>query len=143
MIKVQLRIVFFLSLVRVYIDRSVKAKQLKFQLRVAKNAQEKLGINLQQLPVNDLSSWHLAKSQTLTVVSSEQEQNFKSVLEKLWKKMNLEQIRLECHKDYGKQPQIVPQVTNRFFVSRLVCLHIVHIVLPIPTQWLDKNVQFM
>lgn len=38
------------------------------------------------LPVKDLSSWHLAKSQTLTVVSSEQEQNFKSVLEKLLNK---------------------------------------------------------
>jgi len=36
------------------------------------------------LPVNDFSSWHLAKSQTFTVLSSEQEQNFKSVLEKLF-----------------------------------------------------------
>jgi hypothetical protein len=39
---------------------------------------------LATLPVNDFSSWHLAKSQTLTVLSSEQEQNFKSVLEKLF-----------------------------------------------------------
>lgn len=40
--------------------------------------------NLATLPVNDFSSWHLAKSQTFTVLSSEQEQNFKSVLEKLF-----------------------------------------------------------
>lgn len=38
------------------------------------------------LPVNERSSWHRAKSQTLTVVSSEQEQNFKSVLQKLFKR---------------------------------------------------------
>lgn len=39
--------------------------------------------DLMTLPDNERSSWHLAKSQTLTVVSSEQEQNFKSVLQKL------------------------------------------------------------
>lgn len=37
------------------------------------------------LPDSERSSWHRAKSQTLTVVSSEQEQNFKSVLQKLFK----------------------------------------------------------
>ena len=36
------------------------------------------------LPVSEISSWHLAKSHTLTVVSSEHEQNFKSVLQKLF-----------------------------------------------------------
>lgn len=35
------------------------------------------------VPANDLSSWQRAKSHTLTVVSSEQEQNLRSVLEKL------------------------------------------------------------
>lgn len=38
------------------------------------------------LPDKERSSWQRAKSQTLTVVSSEQEQNFKSVLQKLLNK---------------------------------------------------------
>lgn len=42
-----------------------------------------LDIKARFLPVNDLSSWQRAKSHTLTVVSSEHEQNFRSVLEKL------------------------------------------------------------
>jgi hypothetical protein len=49
----------------------------KYQINIHKKS-------LATLPVNDFSSWHLAKSQTLTVLSSEQEQNFKSVLEKLF-----------------------------------------------------------
>lgn len=49
--------------------------------------------NMRTLPDNELSSWHLAKSHTLTVVSSEQEQNFKSVLQKLFKKKKKIEVR--------------------------------------------------
>ena len=48
------------------------------------------------LPVNVRSSWHRAKSQILTEVSSEQEQNFKSVLQKLLKKIKVEGLVKTC-----------------------------------------------
>ena len=51
------------------------------------------------LPDSERSSWHRAKSQTLTVVSSEQEQNFKSVRQKLVKKVKLNYEKL--HEEYS------------------------------------------
>lgn len=55
---------------------------LSYQIRVNKLIPYLL-CGQSTLPVNVRSSWQRAKSQTLTVVSSEQEQNFKSVLQKL------------------------------------------------------------
>lgn len=63
------------------------------------------------LPDNERSSWHRAKSQTLTVVSSEQEQNFKSVRQKLMKKTkrNCEKF----HEEYSAR-----NVKNIYLKSR-------------------------
>ncbi len=53
-----------------------------------------------KVPAKERSSWHRAKSQTLMVVSSEQEQNLRSVLEKL-----------SCH-SRGRSPTLHKWVTH-------------------------------
>lgn len=85
------------------------------------------------LPVNDFSSWHLAKSQTFTVVSSEQEQNFRSVLQKL---LQIPDPTLETLLTTPtlKSEKYLPQIPHWFFVSRIVGLDIIHIILPIPSK---------